>query len=200
MDIQIGKIYKNKTFNFLIPILSEYPTSFRQKMSQQVSKLAYGIFDNLILNTDILKESDRPIFILCDKLSGNFDSFIEWLRTQDYYITDYVAGVDVNSRFHMIVINTIEEYTTTYDKFIVGLYSEMYSEEQINKLFDTNRKDVVDILTKDTLAKNKFIKKINDTFEVTIEDSNYFDEALKEYEFPYKVTESEEIFNYKIKH
>lgn len=196
MDIQIGKIYKNKTFNFLVPILSDYPVAFKQKISQQVSKLAYGIYDKILDKTEIVKDNHRPIFILCDKLSGNFDNFIIWLKTQEYYITDYTASYNINSRYHMIVIDTIEEHHNTYDKFITGLYSEMYSEKDIDRLFSADKSDIIGILTKDKLSINKFISKVRDTFNVDVNDSKDFYDDIKECEFPYKLSESEEVFNY----
>lgn len=201
MEIEIGKLYKNKTFNFLVPIFTDYPVSFKQKMEQQVFKLAYGIHDRVLDNTEIIGADKRPIFILCDKLAGNFDNYIDWLKSQDYYITDYVAGTNINSRYHMVVIDTIKPYHKAYDKFCLGLYSEMYDEDQLKRLF-TNKKNLnseaISILTKDTFAQNKFIKKINNIFGEQIQSVDEFYEPLKECELSYKITADEEIFNYNL--
>lgn len=203
MDIQIGKTVQNKTLAYLTPIFKDYPTSFKQKLSQQVFKLAYGIHDELFTDSDIVPQDSRPIYILCDKLYGQFDDFLEWLRTQEsLYITDYVASTENTSRKHMVVIKTIPEYHKTYDKFCVGLYSEMYSPKDIDRLYLNKNTptflDAYSVLTKEKGAEISFFKKINNTFAVKVNDSNFFDEPLKELDFSYKIEPENEIFNYNI--
>lgn len=198
METELGKIYENKTKQFLVPGLKLYGDTFIAKFVGDLFKLAYGIHDSLLEGADIL-EGKRPIFIMCDKGVNAHKTWktIEWFQTRDYYITDY--GCDLNSppRKHMLVLDYPKELSDTYNKFIEGKYSEMYNKEMLDKLFLDKDSSAYKILTKAPSYMPVFINKIEETFDVRIEDKTpYIDSEL---EFPFGMntkTRKAEIFNY----
>ena len=199
MKFKYGEITNNKTWNFLVPSLVGHGEVFLNKFNNKIRKLAYGIHDLALDGADIL-DGKKPIFILCDKaiLPSSTNEFLNWVREQPYYITDYQADTDFsNSRLHMLVLNVPEEYYKAYDKFVVGLYSEMYTTKQLDRLFKDKDSVSYKVLSKDSQYSEVFLEKVEETFSVSFTDKDKR-EFLRtaEYEFPYSLDCGEEIFNY----
>jgi len=198
MEIELGKIYENRTKQLLVPGLKLYGDTFTAKFVSDVFKLAYGIHDTLLDAAEIL-EGKRPVFILCDKAVNPAKTWkaIEWFTTRDYYITNYSCDFGSVSRKHMLVLNYPEELSETYQKFLEGKYSEMYTKEQIDKLFIDKESTAYKILIKSPGYMPTFISKIEETFDVRIEDKTPY--TTSELEFPITMnnkTRKAEIFNY----
>lgn len=199
MNIKFGELFDNKTWKFLSPTLRGHGDTFVTKFNRQVFKLAYGVNDTLMEGMPLF-EGKRPLFILCDRgvLANEFKTFLDWLRYQPYYITDYQADTNlVNPRMHMIVVSVPEEYNTAYDKFCVGLYSEMYTKEQMGKLFTDKETEQYKILSRSPEYSSTFFEKVAKEFNVELierERKEFIDVA--EYEFPYSLNSKDEIFNF----
>lgn len=196
MKIEFGKAYINKTWKFLVPVLRGYGDIFISKFNEQLFKLAYGINDKALEGAAIIQDK-RPIFILCDKavIPHKFNQFMDWIRYQPYYVTDYQTDTNINSRTHMLVLDIPEEYHRAYDKFCVGLYSEMFTEEQLNFLFKDKNSEQYKILSRDYKYGESFIEKIKKQFSVSFnvkEKRDFLNVA--EYELPYYLEDSEEVF------
>lgn len=197
MKIEFGKALDNKTWRFLIPCLKGHGSIFVEKFNNDVFKLAYGISDTVIQDAKIL-EGKRPIFMMIDTavLPRQVSNFMEWIRYQPYYITDYAADIN-NPRLQMLVIEVPQEFQTAYDKFCVGLYSEMYTKQQLDYIFE-DKKDTepYQILSRDPKYSNIFLKKVEDQFSVRMKgiDKQVFI-STAEYEFPYSLDSEHEIFN-----
>lgn len=197
MNVEIGKIYENRTRLLLAPGLKFYGNSFIERFNSDLFKLAYGIDDRIYTNEELMR-GKRPVFIMVDRAVKPQVTWqaIEWLRTKPYHITDYPAEAGSFPRKHIIVLNYPVELEDTYANFRLGKYSKMYSEEYLAKFFT---KDTIayKILVKDPSYMPAFIKKIEDVFEVEIVDkTNYIDSEL---EFPFLMnmeTMKEEIFNF----
>lgn len=193
MDIRPGTIYKNKTWSFLVPCLRGHGHHFVRYFNP-ILKLAVGIHDSIVDGTPFAE--DRSIFVLVDTLykPKKFEEFQAWIVNQDFYITDYAVDANIaNSRQKMFVLKVPSEYDKTYDAFLGGRYSEMYSPEQIGTLFTTGRRTLVSqILSKSADIKEDFVKKANKTFNTDL-TLKQFEEDLKEFELP--LSRTEEIFN-----
>ena len=191
MNIKIGDFYVNKTWKYLMPCLQGYGDAFVQKFNP-LFKLAVGIHDKTVDGTFL--EKGHNIFILCDSkyLEKDFESFLLWVRTQEYFVADYCFDADfTKSRKRMIVLQVPENFKKTYEHFIKGEYSKMYDEDVVKTLFGSGNKDQeFKILTLDSSLKGDFIKRVNEEFGTSVYK---FDEELKEYEFP--LVTKEEVFN-----
>lgn len=198
MKIEFGKIEDNKVKRFLVPGLRSYGSTFKSFVGQDMFKLAWGIHDTLLDGTDVLK-GKKPIFMLCDKAVNPARTWkaMEWMFKFHGRILDYSFDTCSPSRQHMFVIDFPEELYHAYSMFVKGKYSEMYTPSQIKEYFpDTNSAEYM-ILTKDKRYMPTFIKKIEDTFEVEIEDKKGY--TTTELEFPWNMTKETarcEVFNY----
>ena len=196
MNIKIGEFYVNKTWRFLMPCLQGYGESFVSRFNP-IFKLGVGIHDTIVENTPIANGSN--IFILCDRkyLEKTFDIFLAWVKTQDYYVTDYCPDINFEkSRKLMLVLKIPKEFEKSYQHFLKGEYSKMYSIEHLNTLFLSvpSRLKEYKILTLDNSLKEEFIQSINTEFGTTMRN---FDEPVKELELPLVL--EEEVFGSPVK-
>lgn len=192
MKLDIGKFYKNKTRLFLLPCLLENGSEFQMRFNR-VYKFAVGIHDTSLNNHNITEEP--LIYILLDKeLSRmHFTEFINWLKSQPYFVTDYVSSPDLNSRKHMVVLRIPSLYYDAYQSFMSGRYSKMYNEEQKNLLFrEHHRKEALKVLDRTHDALLDYVNKVNATFKHNLTPEDARDH--NEYEFP--LVPQYEIFNY----
>lgn len=193
MQIKYGKRYKNKTSMYLLPCLLEgYNKAFSIKMKEMFI-LGCGLKDLSIKNNPNFDfTGKRPIFVLIDKVSvkNKSENFIYWVRYQSYFIRDY--PMDLIGRAHMIILDFPSKYSNAYDKFLEGKYSEMFTKQEIEKLF---QKDTYEykVLVKDKSLIPIFAEKLRETFEL----SSFREEDLidNELEFPYILQQEEEYFN-----
>ena len=195
MKIEIGNIYENLTKILLSPGLKIYGEGFTMRFSKELFKLAYGIGDK---NSPVFN-GRRPIFIMCDKAVNPQVSWkaIEWLRTKPFYITDYSCDLGSVPRKHIVVLDYPEELQNTYECFLKGEYSKMYSKEQLNLLITDKTSKAYNILTKDPKYMPVFIKQIEEEFAVEIVDKRPY--ISSELAFPINMNHStmeKEIFNY----
>jgi len=197
MLLEYGKTFKNKTWNFIVPIIKEYDDLFLTKLSQQ-QVLAYAIHDYFINDNNI--PTDNYLYILCNtKTKSKFIDFLKYVKTKPYYITDYTFDINLhNPTTHIIVIKLPEHYTDLLTNFIQGNYTKLYTKEQIDFLFNNATKQDLQrkILTKHSTIYNNFIQKINIEFNTNLTLSDFISEGgdLKEVELPPNL--SEEVFNY----
>lgn len=197
MKVELGKIHENKTKQFLVPGLKMYGETFITKLSDDLFKLSYGIHDSLLDDAEILK-GRRPIFIMIDKAVNSNKTWktVEWFQRHPSYITDYGCDYSGVSRKHMLVLEYPEELSETYDNFLKGDYSKMYTPELINKYFTDKTSTNYKVLTKSADYMPTFIKKIEEVFEVIIEDKTPYTNS--ELDFPILMnidTRRAEIFN-----
>jgi len=194
MKIELGKVFENKTKMFLIPGLKFYGSTFIAKFTGDLFKLGYGVHDTLLDGAEVLKDT-RPIFITIDKgvCTAKTLKALEWFREHPSYIADYSCG---DTRKHMLVLDFPEDLHIAYEKFKEGKYSEMYDHKHLWEFFDS-KSIAYKILTKDVTYMPIFIKKLEEFFEMEIEDKGSY--TTSELEFPYtmcKETLEMEIFNF----
>ena len=129
--IKKREVYRNKTLQFLIPILKYYGETFSTYIDN-INRVAF-----LIKMKDIeIDENELPIFIIYDgKYKPSYtESFINYLKNTTIFINDFLHG-NPYDRIRVLVIRFPEKYKNAYFKFKEGKYSEMYDEETINKYF-----------------------------------------------------------------
>ena len=209
MQIQSGKLYENKTWEYLYPTLKYYGEELSSKLAM-FFKLAVGVRD---LNR---REEHNCLYILIDtdmhfsdnkkreRYKSNFTSFLNWLSYKDYFVTDYIYE-NINSGKHMIVLKIPKKFDKSYMSFIQGKYSEMYSIRDTKKYFKylvsanktlEKRVNLKIEKVRQVLSKNKkylpvFLKIVNDKFKTNVGEK-YFKDA--ELDFP--PDKKEEFFNY----
>jgi hypothetical protein len=194
MQIEIGHLYVNRTLRYLVPALNYYGPTLKTKLNL-VFKLAFGIHDSLLEGTHL--EGQKNIFILVDKLvrPDLFQNFMDWVKHQEYYVTDYAYDsiLEHNSRKQMIVLAFPPKLADVYDKFLLGKYSLMYTKKEIQDYFgDENKAAARHVLTKSIFAKNQFKIQVKETFGTVLEERDFL-EGSWEYDLPPNA--EEEFFN-----
>ena len=181
MKITYPHFYKNKTFYYLFPVLTVLPLNVKQ-LIRKVFKLAVGVNDTLFQ-----KEEGRFIFILTSNKHEpiNFEIFLKEIKTISDYVTDY----SVTNNTHMIVLKIPKGFEETFDNFIAGRYSKMYTEEFLLSNTKVFNPVILDILLLKDSAKNNYMKHLENVWGITDNVD------LTEYDEPPKCVE--EIFNYK---
>jgi hypothetical protein len=193
MDIIIGKLYINRTVKYLVPGLGFYGPTLKTKLNL-VFKLAFGIHDTLLTGSHL--EGQKNIFILIDKLvrPDLFQNFMDWVKHQEYFVTDYVYDsiLEVHSRKHMIVLAYPPSMGDAYDKFLLGKYSKMYTKQEITSYFAEEAKvETKQVLLKTVHAKYRFVSLIKATFNTQLEEQDFL---VGSWEFDLPPNE-EEYFN-----
>lgn len=194
MEIEIGKLYVNRTLKYLVPALNYYGPTLKTKLNL-VFKLAFGIHDSLLEGSYL--QGQKNIFILVDKLvrPDLYQNFMDWVKHQEYYVTDYAYDsiLEHNSRKQMIVLAFPSKLYDAYDKFLLGKYSLMYTKKEIQEYFgDENKAGARHVLTKSVFAKNQFKTQIKQTFGTELEEKDF---RQGSWEFDLPPNSEEEFFN-----
>lgn len=192
MDIEIGRLYINKTYKYLLPCLKVYGPTFQTKVNS-IFNLAFGIHDTLLDGTPF--ENSRAIYMLCDKLyqPAKFENFLNYVKHQKYYITDYAFDDIENGRKHMVVIAFPEKYFDVYDKFLESKYSKMYCKDEIEEFFPDDDSEAKGVIKQTNRMANIFIQKVFNSFGTRLTPRDLKVEGM-EYDFP--LEKVKEFFNY----
>lgn len=194
MKILEKEFYKNKTRKYLMPCLKGYGEHYANFISS-VFKLAVGIYDTSIKDTPI--NSDRCIFMLTDMNPGStaYLNFLDYIKKHMSYVTDYCfepSIEDVTKR--MFILRIPVQYEKAYEMFIQGKYGNMFTEKEIDDLFNAKRsKNEIAILKRDASAITNLQDSIKREHGQFIKDSDFIGDIL-EYETP--LDKFEETFNY----
>jgi hypothetical protein len=183
MKIEIGKFYMNKTREYLLPCLCDHGKTL-MKAINGLKKLAVGTGDQFITGS----VHKNHIFLLVDIDCKNFTQILKWIKTQSFYVNDYPFDDILSGYQHMIVLQIPENYEDAKPEFVEGKYSKMYTQEQINHVFN-NR--YMDVLVRDKEKLISFISTVNKMYDVRIDYRTWQGEV----EFP--PVKEEEIFNFK---
>lgn len=195
MEIRYGQKYRNKTSRFLLPCLIEgHNPVFSMKLNDTLI-LGCGLGDMaLSQNPDFIFLEKSPIYVLLDRIAvkRKTEDFIYWLKYQDdIFLGDY--PLDLRGRAHMVIIDLPEKYYNAYDKFMEGKYSEMFTEEEIERLFDKESHEYK-VLTRDRSILPQFAVQLQELFEMR--ELSPMDIKDSELELPYTMNKEEEFFNY----
>lgn len=186
-----NSIVKNKTYKYLAPSFRVFGDTFVAKFNS-VHKLAIGIHDCILDGTEF--EGQPLVYVLLDKWYRPpiFKDFINWIQYQDYFVHQYAYDDLLTGRRHMVVLRYPQKYEDIYYKFTQGKYSQMYSKQELRRIFEGH--PAYDVLNRSPKARVEFTERLNTKYHTTILPSELIGEGL-EYDFP--LDKREEFFNYK---
>lgn len=191
MKIVIGDNYKNKTWRYLVPTLRDYGDEFIGRLNK-VFKLASGIHDTLLDASELSK--GRNIYLMIDikYQPDNYKEFEAFIKHESFYVTDYCPDADITkSRKRVFVIKVPKRFHNAYDMFLQGRYSEMFEDEDVEKLFGSPAKErEYKIIKKSPDMVVEFADSVNSYFKSNVLSYNFMQGEL---ELP--LIKSEEIFN-----
>ena len=196
MEIKYGHKYRNKTSRFLLPCLIEGHDNILSLKMNDMFILGCGLGDmSLYNNPDYIFLQKSPIYLLLDRaaVKRKTEDFIYWLKYQPYFLKDY--PMDLVGRAHMVIIDLPEKYYLAYDNFLEGRYSELFSKDEINRLFPIGSKEHK-VLMKDKSILLEFATELKNLFELRELEPSEIEES--ELELPYTLNKEEEFFNYEL--
>ena len=199
------EIYKNKTIKYLYPSLIELGRVFSIKLNEFnvvgtfIADLNYYTL-NSCLYIAIGTKPYAEGFSLT-QYRESFHEFLCWLKTQDFYETDYPFEYD----FHIIAVRLPETLSSSIDSFMAGEYSKMFTTEQVVRYFKTvslpdkeqekrrneEIKETYAVLTKSLAYVEKYAQKINKEFLTNLSPKCFFNVELDK-----QPDLSKEILNY----
>lgn len=201
MILQLGQLVINPTARFLTPILNTFTSTFLQHF-QLVRGHLLGFAVGDLCYDKAKKRVHKYLLFTAFSVNGIYDvkkkrflntkagrqvfkSFVEFLKKTRYYYDDYIYDDNI----HVVIISLPEEYNTTYDNFIQGIYSKMYKDNQIKMLFQD--KGNIAVLKKLPEYREVFKEKVKRQFSVefgsyksTVSDDNVTVPDDAELEFP----------------
>ena len=124
MKIKLGKVFKNKTLKYVLPMLKKYYDETLITMLNSVGILGVGIGDFLIN-----KKYSQHVFVLIDSKFNPtiFNELIYYVSDKDYYEDDYSYDNLLTGRMQMVIFKLPEDII---DTFIAGQYSKLYYFEE----------------------------------------------------------------------
>ena len=174
----------NRTATHLVPIINTFGPAFIQNVVSQ-GKILYYIKDNEFY-TALRKEELEPLLFLVIDINGkinantekyinpelgkkNFNKALVYFRSLDRFVWDY--PLNWKREYHVIVLD-IKEYEKAFNKFVEGKFSEMYTEEEIQK-FNLNFDRAVNkkrksIWKKEEEYREQFNKILNEEFKTDL--------------------------------
>ena len=169
--LDINTINYNKTRKFLGPILRTYSNGL-VKLINSLSKPFIAIYDfdcplNLSGNAHFF------ITVKTNLKTNKLSSTLDQIRIHEQYVGEY-APIGIENLI-ILVIAIPDEYSNTYNKFIEGKYSQMFTKEQAKKLFIKNGLPTFeyDVYHKTALGFKRFQKKVANTFNCNIHQEDF---------------------------
>jgi hypothetical protein len=212
IEFKLGEFYQNKTAKYLIPILNSFTNTFKLSYKKvRTSLVGVAIGD---LSYDYAKgiQSKNCLFMVYDlngmynakdgkyidahKSRQNLANYLKYLRSQEYYVDDYVHKI---GEYHCVIIKLPNEFEPTLDMFFKSQFSQMYNESMLERLMIKTKDEqgkighVYGVLTKHPDYRSTFQDALNSYFNtsVVIDDD-------RELDLPVKL--EDEILDYHKKH
>jgi hypothetical protein len=184
MKIKIGKVFKNRTLKYVLPMIKKYYDDTLVSLLNSVGILAVGIGDFLIE-----KDYKQHVFVLVDsKVNPRiFNELIYYVEDKEYYEDDYSFDNLLTGRLQMIIFKLPEDIIQT---FLLGKYSKMYYFEDACEFLKND--NAFDVIIKNKKHKPKFIKEVKTEFGTELKMEEV---GTRELDIP--PIKKEEIFNYK---
>lgn len=194
-------IFPNQTKKYLLPCLKEYGKEFMTKLNG-VFKIAAGIGDvvadtcGLQLGAHIFLQVESTITIKGNRqiITKPFMQYLDWIRKQPMYETDYVFGNIQNTAYHMIVLKFPEKYSQAFKEFREGNYSRMFDKITINRLFHAYP-HTTKILIRDSTYIIRYVHRVNAREGTTLTVADFKDSG----ELDFKPEDKDEIFNHNLR-
>lgn len=176
------QIFQNKTVKYLFPCLIEYGEEFVKSLNY-FTKVFVGIGDLKHIDFNIENPQIYILFEIEDYSFIPFFQFLKELKQKKYYVDDYPFKADIRDTKYFVVVLTIpEKHRDTYYNFKKGNYSQMYSEEDIDRLYAGKECLETRVLRKDTTLYVHLVNRIKEEYATTVslEDMG----NINEYELP----------------
>lgn len=170
---------------YLSPILNTYPVMFQTELNKNKFNLCVCDVDYYI------NKPFQPYLFLHFERN---QKLIDICRKIRYYVDEYPMNMEKD---YMIVLSLPEEFEKSYQHFLKGEYSKMYTKPQLEKIkikqiLNGNINGTYLVLTKNAMAYDEYCQVIQIIYK-----SNRFPnkEDVEEFDIPPRI--NQEVFNFK---
>jgi len=165
----------------------EYGQDFVVKLNY-FTKIFVGIGDIKYPKFNIEDPVLYILFRIEDETFFTFFEFIREVRLKSYYVDDYTYKSDIRyGSYIVLAVKIPPKHVKTYHNFKKGLYSEMYLEDEISKLYSDKTATEIRVMKKDPTLKTHLQKRIIE--EYGVEEFVDFENEIKEYELPPRLSD-----------
>ena len=172
---------------YLSPIFHTFPVVFQNELNKNK-------FNLCVCDVDYYKSTKKSFQSYLFLQFKTNQKFIECYRGIRYYVDEYPANLEDK---YMVVLSVPEEFQSSYQHFLKGEYSKMYSKPQLEKIkirqiLNGNINGTYLVLTKNQVAYEEYCKILN-----TIYKTDHYPpiEEVKEFDIPPRI--NQEVFNFK---
>lgn len=172
---------------YLSPILNTYPKLFQSTLNKNRFNLA-------VCDVDYYKATKKQFRNLLFLQTLYNTELISVCRNIKYFVDEY--PLDLSDKY-IIVLDIPEEFDSSYESFLKGDYSKMYTREQLERI---KIRQIVDgkingtylVLTANQMAYDEYCQVINIVY-----GTNHYPmkEDIKEFDIPPRI--NQEVFNFK---
>lgn len=172
---------------YLSPIFHTYPTVFQNELNKNK-------FNLCICDVDYYKSTKKPFQSHLFLQFKTNQKLIECCRNIRYYMDEYPLNLDNN---YVVVLGVPEEFEKSYQHFLKGEYSKMYTKPQLEKIkirpiLNGELNETYLVLTKDPLAYDDYCKVI----QIIYKSTNFPDKKdVQEFDIPPRI--NQEVFNFR---
>lgn len=170
---------------YLSPILNTYPVMFQTELNKNKFNLCVCDVDYYI------NKPFQPYLFLHFERN---QKLIDICRKIRYYVDEYPMNMEKD---YMIVLSLPEEFEKSYQHFLKGEYSKMYTKPQLEKIkikqiLNGNINGTYLVLTKNAMAYDEYCQVIQIIYK-----SNRFPnkEDVEEFDIPPRI--NQEVFNFR---
>lgn len=180
-------IISNRTMRYLSPILHTYPVVFQSELNKNKFNLA-------VCDVDYYKSTKKQFQSYLFLQFRTNQKLIDCCRQIRYYVDEYPLNLEDK---YVVVLSVPEEFEKSYQHFLMGQYSKMYSKSQLEKIkvrqiLNGNINGTYLVLTKNPAAYEEYCQVIKALYK----SSHYPDkENVEEFDIPPRI--NQEVINFK---
>lgn len=172
---------------YLSPIFHTYPVVFQNELNKNK-------FNLCVCDVDYYKSTKKSFQSYLFLQFKTNQKLIECCRNIRYYVDEYPLNLEDK---YMVVLSVPEEFEKSYQYFLKGEYSKMYTKPQLEKIkirqiLNGNINGTYLVLTGNDMAYEEYCQVIQ-----TIYKSNHFPnkEDVTEFDIPPRI--NQEVFNFR---
>ena len=188
MKIQLNKIYVNRTRIYLARAMLSYFDKESLTKLQMTRPIMWGTYDLKYLQAKNYGQPGYRLFALVENKTRLQRQALTYLRQHEYYEDDYPMKLKDNTHV-FIVFRIPKELHRSYNSFIEGKFSEMFTVEQLKKMGITEYENKVinplyAVLTKKKQFVTIFKSKLQEHYEVNVSEEELQGSELDSFYVP----------------
>lgn len=167
----------NRTRLYMSPILNAVDNKLPGKINLTNISM-WGTNDIIYAHN---KEYLHYCLFILHKVNEHLGAYIQYCKDRSYFVDDYIFNLR-DTNYHMSVIKLPRTWKKSYDCFINGKFSEMFTDKQLKRIkisprfYDGRPNAIYQVLTKDKNYREKFEQKLYDLYETdTFPDDGEYD-------------------------